>query len=119
MSTPSQPRRSGRIRQPTPKNPLNTASPPIRNAPSEFESQRRSERAKKGWETRRTRDQTTSTTIEPQDSPFLTGSPTVSSTRIYALLAFLCHWVQGKRFKKAEETWRTHKSSVKSVVDCE
>lgn len=48
-------RRSNRGRHPKPPNPANAASPPILAWPSEFESQRRSESARKGWDMRRTR----------------------------------------------------------------
>lgn len=80
MSGTPPPRRSSRRRQPTPKNPLNTADAPIPERRSAFEAQRRSESAKKGWKTRRNHGQ--SSDNEHEVNPFPLGSLQVSSIAV-------------------------------------
>ena len=99
-STPNT-RRSGRERRPTPRDPMNSAEPPIPNRPSVFKSQRRSESAKKGWQTRR--DHKNNPDNEIPLNPFPSDTLLVSSTlfTIYGIsdtqtLMLLC---LGKGFK--------------------
>lgn len=91
------PCRSNCGQHPTPKDPMNAADPLFPDPPSDFESQQRSESARKGWEKcqgNRKNSATTPVNMSPA------GSPQVSSTLLVYIHDYISHLVQGKEFKQ-------------------